>query len=81
MQYLTDGKRHLICIPYSIENLHKMAEELGINRVWFHNGKLPHYDIPKNRIDEITVKCEIISSKDIVRIARMHPAKISSNKI
>ena len=78
MQYLTDGKRHLICVPYSIENLHRMAEELGINRCWFHKD---HYDIPKNRIDEITAKCEIVSSKDIVRIARMHPAKISSNKI
>ena len=78
MRYLTDGKRHLICVPYSIENLHRMAEELGINRCWFHKD---HYDIPKNRIVEITSKCEVVSSKDIVRIARMHPAKTSSNKI
>jgi len=55
-----------------------MAEELGINRCWFHKD---HYDIPKNRIVEITSKCEVVSSKDIVRIARMHPAKTSSNKI
>ena len=67
MQYLTDGKRHLICVPYSIENLHRMAEELGINRCWFHKD---HYDIPKNRIDEITAKCEIVSTREIVRVAR-----------
>ena len=67
MQYLTDGKRHLICVPYSIENLHRMAEELDINRCWFHKD---HYDIPKNRIDQITAKCEIVSTREIVKIAR-----------
>ena len=68
MRYLTDGKRHLICDPYSIENLHRMADDLGIGRHWFHKGKLPHYDIPKTRIDEITTKCEVVSSKEIVKI-------------
>lgn len=66
---MTDGKRHLICLPYSIENLHKMADDLDIGRHWFHNGRIAHYDIPKRRIDEITEKCQIISSKDIVKIA------------
>jgi hypothetical protein len=47
-----------------------MAEDLGIDRVWFHKGKngKSHYDIPKRRIDEITAKCEVVSSKDIVKI-------------
>ena len=67
MRYLTDGKRHLICDPYSIENLHRMADDLGIKRCWFHKD---HYDIPKKRIDEITAKCEMVSSKDIVRMMR-----------
>ncbi len=67
MKYLTDGKRHLICKPYSIDNLHRMAKDLGINRCWFHKD---HYDIPKRRIEEIEAKCEIVSSKDIVRIIR-----------
>jgi hypothetical protein len=67
MRYLTDGKRHLICDPYSIENLHRMADDLDIKRCWFHKD---HYDIPKNRIAEIETKCEIISSKEIVKIAR-----------
>ena len=30
LEYLTDGARHLICQPYSIENLHEMARQLNI---------------------------------------------------
>lgn len=67
MRYLTDGKRHLICEPYSIENLHQMADALGINRCWFHKD---HYDIPKRRIAEIEARCERVSSKEIVKIIR-----------
>lgn len=65
--YVTDKKRHLICVPYSIDNLHKMANELGIKKCWFHKN---HYDIPKKRIDEIEKKCKIVSSKNIVEIIR-----------
>lgn len=65
--YVTDGKRHLVCIPYSTENLHAMAADLGIGRHWFHKN---HYDIPKKRMDEITSKCTLVSSKDIVKIIR-----------
>jgi hypothetical protein len=65
MVYYCDNKRHLVCIPYSIGNLHKMAADLGIKRCWFHGD---HYDIPKRRVEEITSKCELVSPKDIVRI-------------
>lgn len=51
MEFICDTKRHLVCVPYSKENLHK-----------------DHYDIPKLRIDEITKKCRVVSSKEIVRI-------------
>jgi hypothetical protein len=57
----------LVCVPYSVENLHQMAEELDIKRCWFHRN---HYDIPKKRIDEITAKCELVSSKMIVQIIK-----------
>lgn len=67
MEYLTDGKRHLICLPYSVENLHIMADDLGIKRCWFHKN---HYDIPKKRIEEITEKCTLVSSKMIVLIIK-----------
>lgn len=67
MIFYTDKKRHLICTPYSIDNLHKMVEELNIKRCWFHKD---HYDIPKTRIKEIENKCVIISSKQIVEIIK-----------
>ena len=67
MKYVCDTKRHLVCIPYSLDNLDRMADTLGINRCWKHKD---HYDIPKKRIAEITAKCEVVSSKEIVRIIR-----------
>lgn len=65
MKYYCDNARHLVCKPYSIAGLHRMALDLGIKRCWFHDD---HYDIPKSRIDEIKAKCEVVSSKEIVRI-------------
>jgi hypothetical protein len=44
-----------------------MAEDLNIGRHWFHKN---HYDIPKRRIHEITEKCRIVSSKEIVKIIK-----------
>lgn len=70
MKYFCDNKRHLVCVPYSIENLHKMADDLNINRCWFHSCNNNHYDIPKRRIAEITSKCEIASQKIIMKIIK-----------
>ena len=65
MKYFCDNQRHLVCLPFSVENLHIMAKELNIKKCWYHSGKNPHYDIPKKRIDEIQSKCQIVSSKEI----------------
>lgn len=71
MEYYCDDQRHLVCIPYSIENLHLMAEKLGIKRCWFHNKKgKEHYDIPKRRIKEIQEKCNVVSSMEILKIIK-----------
>ena len=67
MVYLCDNQRHLICFPYSLENLHIMASDLNIKRCWFHKN---HYDIPKKRIQEIKNKCNIISSREILKIIK-----------
>jgi Protein of unknown function (DUF4031) len=67
MKYYTDGKRHLVCLPYSVDNLHKMADALKIKRCWFHKD---HYDIPKRRIEEIQSQCIMVSSKTIVDIIK-----------
>jgi hypothetical protein len=65
MTYITDGKRHLICLPYSIPNLHIMAQQLNIKRCWFHKD---HYDIPKRRISEIEAKCTKITTRELLKI-------------
>lgn len=67
MEFFTDGERHLVCKPYSIENLHKMAEELNIHRCWFHSD---HYDIPKRRIVYIESKCTLVNTREILRIIK-----------
>lgn len=68
MTYYCDGKRHLVCVPYSIEALHQMAASLNIKRCWFHAGDKPHYDIPKTRIAEISAKCQPVSSREVLAI-------------
>jgi hypothetical protein len=70
MQFFCDDQRHLICVPYTVENLHKMAAELKIGKHWFHRGSYPHYDIPKRRMKEIQAKCHVISVRRILEIVK-----------
>ena len=67
MKYYCDESRHLVCVPYTLENLHKMAEDLKIKKCWFHKD---HYDIPVRRIEEITEKCILVSDREIVNIKK-----------
>lgn len=70
LTYICDNKRHLICLSYSVDNLHIMVNELGISRAWFHSGNKPHYDIPISRVEDIQAQCQIASPKEIVRIIK-----------
>lgn len=71
MIYVCDDARHLICVPYTVENLHAMAEALGIKRCWFHAGaSYPHYDIPKRRIAEITAKCKVVTTRELLALVK-----------
>jgi hypothetical protein len=65
LKFYSDNKRHLVCLPYSIENLHSMANILSINKCWFHKN---HYDIPKTRINEIKDKTINVSTREILQI-------------
>jgi len=66
-----DTARHLVCVPYSVEALHRMAEELGIKRCWYHPSTSgPHYDIPKRRIAEIEGKSVVVPTKTILAICQ-----------
>lgn len=69
LKYYCDNKRHLICVPYSIDNLHVMASRLNIKRCWFHRkNRNSHYDIPKTRIEEIKSKCIVVSDRELLRL-------------
>ena len=70
LEYVCDDARHLVCTPYSVENLHRMAGELGIGRHWFHAGRLAHYDIPKRRVQEIATKCRIVTSHELLAVIK-----------
>lgn len=32
-----------------LEELHNMAEKIGLKRGWFQDGRLPHYDLTPNK--------------------------------
>lgn len=66
--YFCDNARHLVCYPYSTENLHKMAEDLGIKKCWYHATRYPHYDIPLGMIDEVKTQCILVRPREIFRI-------------
>lgn len=71
LRYYCDDDRHLVCVPYSVENLHVMAECLAIKRCWFHpHPTHAHYDIPKRRMGEIAERCTVVSGRDILAICK-----------
>ncbi len=71
LTYYVDVMRHLVCVPYSVPNLHRMAEDLGIKRCWFDaRQKRYHYDVPKRRVEEIwnSERVNSVSTKVVHRI-------------
>lgn len=67
-----DSSRHLVCDPYSIEGLHRMAAALGIHPCWYEVSKLgfAHYDIPKKRIAEITAQCRVVTTRELLLLIK-----------
>lgn len=71
LTFFCDEARHLVCKPFSIANLHRMAMQLDLAPCWFHaHDKHPHYDIPKHRIAEISAKCTIVDPREILQIIK-----------
>ena len=68
LTYYCDDKRHLVCLPYSVDNLHRMARALRVHPCWYHGGDKPHYDVPKTRTAEIKTQCNVVSSRRILQI-------------
>lgn len=68
-----DAQRHLVCEPYSVDNLHRMAEELGIGRHWYHaSAKYPHYDVPKREWGRYAEdpRVNVVSPRVILEVVR-----------
>lgn len=66
---------HMAC-DGDIEELHALAQKIGLKRSWFQKGSLPHYDLTEGRRKmavqngavevtsrELVVKCKPIRSK------------------
>lgn len=70
LAFYVDPKGHLVCEPYTLDNLHAMADFLGIKRCWFHYSKtgLHHYDVPKKRRAEMQGRCVMVSSRKILAV-------------
>lgn len=66
--------RMLMChmIADTEEELHKMAEKIGIERRWYQSkSSVPHYDVSKGkRILAIALGAQEVTSKELVKIAR-----------
>lgn len=46
--YTPPGKRELLMshmVATSLEELHHMADAIGLKRAWFQNRETPHYDV------------------------------------
>ena len=73
LTFFCDDQGHLVCQPFSVENLHLMAAYFGIKRHWFHGLKKghPHYDIPRHRFTEIHGKCIILSPREVLAICKV----------
>jgi len=59
LKILYDKDGRLICLPYSLDNLHEMAGELGLKKCWFEKG---NYLIPHFREEEIKRKGSEVES-------------------
>lgn len=57
----------MVCVPYSIDNLHRMASDLGIKRCWFHKN---HYDIPIYMLEIVETECILVSTRDVLKIIK-----------
>jgi len=55
----------------SVDELHAMADKIGVQRKWFQNKGIPHYDICLSKIS-LALSCGAIkvSQRELVQIAR-----------
>lgn len=65
--------RMMMChmLAERVEDLHTMADRIGVARRWFQNGRYPHYDICKSkRAMAVKLGAQEIDRRQFVEIAR-----------
>lgn len=57
---------------YTLSELHGWAKQNNVKRSWFHgyNKGHPHYDLPKNRKEELLKNITRVSSKELLTISK-----------
>lgn len=54
-----------------VEDLHEMADRIGVSRRWFQNKRFPHYDICKSkRALAVRLGATEIGRREFVEIAK-----------
>lgn len=75
-----EGKRYKMCHMLSddsLEELHAMADKIGLKRSWFQRHSSPHYDLTESkRALAISMGAVVTDSAGIVRIIRMWREKV-----
>lgn len=60
-------------IADTVEELHEMADKLGLKREWFQNHGTPHYDICQSRRTDAILKGAIPASRSkVVELIRKY---------
>lgn len=77
--YVDSGKiayrRMRMChmIADTVEELHSMADKIGIKRAWFQNHNTPHYDICQSkRLEAINLGAVEADRKKVVELIRKY---------
>jgi hypothetical protein len=55
----------------TLDELHLMAERIGLKRAWFQGAKVPHYDICKSKrvlaIKEGALEIDVFQAAELIR--------------
>ena len=63
----------------SLDELHTMADTVGLKRKWFQTNPIPHYDLCKSyRIKAISFGAKEIGRKETVTLIRSWKEKLKS---
>lgn len=75
--YPKQTKKWCHMVADSLEELHEMAEKIGLKREWFQNiSSHPHYDLTEGkRREAATFGAKEVSSKEIVAVIRKNREK------